>query len=361
VNKRIWGLLLIAPVVLCGCAFFNRGLDTDVKASSSLVDFLYPNQEAPPREDSIPELRLPLRVGLAFLPSKSGNVQGLEAARQDELLERIRKHFADRKFVSRIEIVPEYYLQGTPGLQTASAPGIVVCRFPPYNRCPWNGGSGFDRLASVQRLFNVDVMALVSYDQVTYRDENNWSLGYLTIVGAYVLKGNRHDVTTLVDLAVVDPQSRSIVLRAGGTDTRHGNSTLVKVSTEARESRTEGFSSATDQLITNFDAALTKFESDVRAGKANVRVVSRNAPRAIGGSSSASRVGGGGGGAFEWAWLLGLTAICALAATHRRRTSKWVPVKEPTNFCFAPVPLRAISATGSTITRAVAPSRSSSL
>lgn len=28
-------------------------------------------------------------------------------------------------------------------------------------------------------------------------DENEWSLGYLTIVGAYVLKGIHHDVATL--------------------------------------------------------------------------------------------------------------------------------------------------------------------
>jgi hypothetical protein len=32
------------------------------------------------------------------------------------------------------------------------------------------------------------------------------------------------------------------------------------------------FSSATDQMIDHFDLALTDFESDVRAGKANVRV-----------------------------------------------------------------------------------------
>jgi rhombotail lipoprotein len=61
-------------------------------------------------------------------------------------------------------------------------------------------------------------MALVSYDQVAHEDDNNWSLGYLTIVGAYVLKGTRHDVSTLVDLAVVDPATRSLVLRGGSLD-----------------------------------------------------------------------------------------------------------------------------------------------
>lgn len=290
--KRTFVLLLLAPWVLSGCALFGGSSRAENRASSSLVEFLYPSGRTPPREDSIPELRLPLRVGLAFLPSKNGSTEGLEAARREALLERIRARFVDRKFVSRIEIVPDYYLKSASGI-----PGLTTV-------------NGFDGLAGVQRLYNVDVMALVSYDQVTYRDENNWSLGYLTIVGAYVLKGNRHDVTTLLDLAVVDPVTRSIVLRAGGTDTRHGNTTLVKESSEARESRGKGFSGATDQLIDNFDAALTKFESDVRAGKANVRVVSKQSQQSNGGARNGNT---GGGGALDWLSLLSLTVILAAA------------------------------------------------
>ncbi len=74
----------------------------------------------------------------------------------------------------------------------------------------------------VQRLYNVDLMALVSYDQVTYTDDNKWSLGYLTIVVSCgeVLGSNEIDMTTLVDLAVVDPADCSP--RAAGR--RHGHS-----------------------------------------------------------------------------------------------------------------------------------------
>jgi rhombotail lipoprotein len=57
-------------------------------------------------------------------------------------------------------------------------------------------------------------MALVSYDQVTYTEDNKWPVGYLTIVGAYIVKGMINDTTTLVDLAVVDPKTRSLLLRA---------------------------------------------------------------------------------------------------------------------------------------------------
>ncbi len=100
---------------------------------------------------------------------------------------------------------------------------------------------GFAGLEGVQRLYNIDLMALVSYDQVTHTDDNKLSLGYLTIVGAYVLRGSSHDTATLVDLAVVDPATRSLVLRAGGTSVSHDNSTLVDIERDSRRASAEGF------------------------------------------------------------------------------------------------------------------------
>jgi rhombotail lipoprotein len=247
-------------------------------SSSSLVEFLYPDGHAPPPENSIPELHVPLRVGLAFLPGRGAPAAGPDAAEREQLLERIRSHFSDRKFVSEIVIIPDYYLSGQ---------------------------RGFAGLEAVQRLYSVDLMALVSYDQVMHQDENEWSLGYLTIVGAYVLKGSRYDVSTLIDLAVVDPATRSLVLRAGGVDTRHGNTTLIDQSREAREAGNIGFSGASELMIGHFDAALSGFEAEVRAGRANVRVVHK------GGAA-------GGGGALTWPWLV---ALSGLAVARMRRVA----------------------------------------
>jgi len=202
---------------LSGCGVLTEALcephcNSNAHSSSSLVEFLYPDNKAPPREDAVPELHLPLRVGLAFLPAHGTQV-ALDAAHRELLLERIRKRSSDRKFVSEIVVIPDYYLAGR---------------------------AGFEGLQGVQRLYGIDLMALVSYDQITHEDENRWSLGYLTIVGAYVLKGTRHDISTLVDLAVVDPVSRSLVLRAGGVDVRHGSSTLFDEEHDTREAGTSG-------------------------------------------------------------------------------------------------------------------------
>jgi rhombotail lipoprotein len=260
--------------LVAGCLY--TGHSSQTRNSSSLVSFLYPNGSTPPPQNAIPELRVPLRVGLAFLPTQGGfGDSTLDAAHREQLLERIRQKFSDRKFVSQIVIIPDYYLAAS---------------------------RGFEGLQGVQRLYNVDVMALVSYDQVTYTDDNKWSLGYLTIVGAYVVKGSTNDTTTLVDLAVVEPRTRSLVLRAGGTNTHHQNSTMIDTQRDIRLASAASFDAATDEMILHFDSALTAFQTDVHEGKANVRVVSRS-----------STAGGGGGGAISGAELAALAALLLIA------------------------------------------------
>jgi rhombotail lipoprotein len=274
-----------ACAVLSGCtlvqhAYCTPNCTTQQHHSSSLVSFLYPDGKAVPPGNTVPELHLPLRVGLAFLPSQAAlGPSPIDAAQKQELLERIRQRFASRKFVGEIVIVPDYYLANE---------------------------RGFTGLEGVQRLYNIDVMALVSYDQVTHTDDNKLSLGYLTIVGAYFLPGSSQSATTLVDLAVVDPATRSLILRAGGTSSSHGTSTLVDADRNARKASADGFAAATDQMIENFDAALTTFENDVHEGKAHVKIV----------HPSASRGGGGGGAAGPWD-LLGLLGLATLPVARR--------------------------------------------
>src|SRR6202451_1818968 len=234
------GLAMIFGLSGCANLACFSSCQRHTQNSTSLVEFLYPNGSAPPAQDAQPQLHLPLRVGLAFLPSNGDTEIGPDAAQKEALLQEIRKRFVSRKFITEIIVIPDYYLRGK---------------------------TGFEGLAGVQRLYGIDLMALVSYDQVAHEDDNNWSLGYLTIVGAYVLKGTRHDVSTLADLAVVDPATHSLVLRAGGFDTRHGNVSLVRESVELRDAARAGYDVATQQMMDHFDDALRRFESDVHEGK----------------------------------------------------------------------------------------------
>ena len=153
-----------------------------------LGEFLYPDGQSPPASNTIPELHVPLRVGLAFLPSQSssGSVRSMHP--------RSRCCWSASGSASRHVSLSA----------KSSSSRTTTWQYPGFCGTGWRA-----------RLYNVDVMALVSYDQVMHTDDNKWSLGYLTIVGAYILPGNTQDSATLVDLVVVDPATRSLVLRAG--------------------------------------------------------------------------------------------------------------------------------------------------
>jgi rhombotail lipoprotein len=277
-RMRFLGSISVIAIcaALAGCALLtpcSPYCGTVTHNSSSLVQFLYPGGAEPAPRNQVPVLHVPLRIGLAFLPATgSAPGMGLTAAQREALLERIQRHFSRRRFVAQIVLIPDYYL---------------------------TGARGFEGLQGVQRLYDVDLMALVSYDQVMHQDVNAWSIAYWTIAGAYVIKGNRYDVATLVDLAVVDPTTRSLVLRAGGTDTGHGNATMIAEARELRASGDAGFSAATNQMIGHFDVALDQFQAQIRAGTADVRVVSRGSPA-------------GGGGSLDWIDLLLLLPFVAL-------------------------------------------------
>src|SRR5271170_7988116 len=91
---------------LNGCANLScfSACHRHAQNSTSLVEYLYPNGTPPPR-DAQPQLHLPLRVGLTFLPSNGNeSLSGLDAAHKDALLQEIRQRFISRKFVAEIVV-----------------------------------------------------------------------------------------------------------------------------------------------------------------------------------------------------------------------------------------------------------------
>src|SRR5262249_9016097 len=116
-RKCLTVFVTLLSVSLGGCAASGSlcapWCNTSHHSSSSLVELLYPNGKAPPPENNVPELHVPLRVGLAFLPSRGA--LGPDAALREQLLERVRHHFSDRRFVSEIVLIPDYYLDAQRG------------------------------------------------------------------------------------------------------------------------------------------------------------------------------------------------------------------------------------------------------
>lgn len=244
---RILGYLTII-FTLTGCTNmwldfteYFQGLGERKGVSSSLVDYLYPGGEVPPKHDKeIPHLDLPLRVGLAFVPAKSNNVRGLSEAHKTELLNNVKKSFAGRDFIKEIMIIPDTYLRSA---------------------------RGFDGVDQIGRLYGLDIMALVSYDQVVHADDTKASILYWTIVGSYFIKGSVNDVQTFVDTAIFDIKTHKLLFRAPGINKIESTSTLINSAEAMRKSQEESFALAMDDMTQNLDMELKIFKSRVHEEK----------------------------------------------------------------------------------------------
>lgn len=283
-RARPMALIAAAAVTLLlgGCAtLFGEGSQRR-GVSSSVVDYLYPSGEKfePATESAVPQVRLPARVGLVFVPSHNDPV-GVSAADRSALLEKVRQTFREQPFIERIEVIPDGYLRPK---------------------------GGFDNLEQVARMYGVDLVALVSYDQIVRTDQNAASLLYWTLVGAYTIHGNSNQVSTFVDTSVFDVKTRALLFRAPGTDQRDAGSTAVRVDQTQARLAGESFSVAMNAMTGNLDKSIADFAVRARE-EGQVKLVDRR--------SGGEWRRGGGGGSTQW-WELALLLAGAALLLRRR-------------------------------------------
>ena len=212
--------LVMAAAGLSGCASIDS--TTKQRQVASMLSYLFPGSEQPaPQPDTVAEIKVPFRVGIAFVPD-DGNAQfRLSEAERLRLSGLVRDAFANYPFISQIEAVPSLYLEKS------------------------GGYANLDRVAALLRL---DVIALISFDQVQYAGANRWSFLYWTGVGAYVVEGDQYDVMTAVETAVFDVRSRRMLMRASGTSTVKGEATWIGFAERSRQARAASFGSALQQM-----------------------------------------------------------------------------------------------------------------
>ena len=263
--------VLVAAIMLTACttAWHDLGGNSSRSGvSSSLVDYLYPRgEEPPPFDETVPQLNLPLRVGLAFVPSSKRNTEGLSEAHKLLLLSRVKTAFKDREFIKSISIIPDTYLRSA---------------------------KGFKSIDQIARIYGLDSIALVSYDQVSHTEDTKASILYWTIVGAYFIKGSVNDVQTFVDTSVFDVKTHKLLFRAPGVHESRGSDTLVNTIEETRKRRAESFDKAMEDMTQNLNDEMNVFVERVKTEKV-ATVVHRP-----------GYSGGGGGGALGWLSLLPL-------------------------------------------------------
>lgn len=222
-------------VTFLGCGEFFGARKSQYR--SSVVEYLYPNKDVQ-EVSSIPRLSLPLRVGIAFVP-ESGGVRSSHLGEKEkmDLMNRVSKEFLNVQFIKEIEMIPSAYL---------------------------SAGGGFSNLDQIKTMYGIDVVALISYDQVQHTDEGFLSVMYWTIVGAYIFKGERNDTSTMIDAAVYDISSRKMLFRAPGVSHVKGSATIVNLTEQLRLDSAEGFSLAADDLVVNLQAELDRFKAKVK-------------------------------------------------------------------------------------------------
>lgn len=254
IDKTTSFLIFLLVVFLSGCA----GQQTRTK--SSVVDYLYPKNSETIVQPSIPVLNIPIKVGIAFVPEQTSRSRGmniwsgvaggsaLTEANKSGLLEKVADNFRKHEFVSEIEVIPSAYL---------------------------TAGGSFSNLDQIRTMYGIDVIALVSFDQVQFTDEGLLSLTYWTLVGAYVFSGEKNDTSTMLDTAVYDIQSKKMLFRAPGTSNVKGSSTPINLSEELRADSMKSFEEATDNMITNLDMQLSNFREKIKKNPEKVKVVHR--------------------------------------------------------------------------------------
>jgi rhombotail lipoprotein len=271
----LWIALLAA-----GCTSFPASRRANV------LDYLYP-QGTPARPPQDVVLDLPLRVGVAFAPTAPGAAldTSFEEAEKRALLESIAAAFRSTPEIESVEVIPTTDLRPS---------------------------GGFDNLDQIAALHGLEAMALISYEQVQFDEAKRSSLVYWTIVGAYVFEGNRNETHTLLDAAIFDLRSRTLLFRSSGESAITGSSTAVDVARELRAASSAGFRAANEDLIGNLGQALAAFREQAKTG--TVRGAGTPAISVTGQAGAGAGSGAGALGGLELA--LGL-ALLGLARRRR--------------------------------------------
>ena len=254
-NIILTGIATVIAMSLISCS------SQKTRSNSSVVDYLYPDSANTVVKPSVPTLKLPLKVGIAFVPDAgtekkgrnwwtgvTGSGSALTAATKAELLDKVASDFKGLDFVSDIEVIPTEYL---------------------------TYGGSFDNLEQIQNMYDIDVIALVSYDQVQFTDEGFLSLTYWTIVGAYVVSGELNDTRTMLDTVVYDIKSKKMLFRAPGTSIVKGSATPVNLSEELRADSIKGFDAASEEMTKNLHSQLSIFKEKIKRNPEQVKIVHR--------------------------------------------------------------------------------------
>lgn len=241
----ILAIFTFLALMATGC-----GIPETVQRRSSLSAYLGATPALPASPAAGPlKLQLPLRLGIAFVPADPTQVKAdalpasalgaLAPGQEQELHQRVASVFEKKPWAQSFKVIPSLYLAK---------------------------GGGFEDLERVARSFGVDIVALVSVDQVQFSNPRWYAWTYWTVVGAYMVKGDKNDTTSMVDAAVYHVPSRTFLFRAGGVGTAKGSATWSQREASFRQQGRESLAAAMTDLSASLDQGIATFKQDLLNG-----------------------------------------------------------------------------------------------
>ena len=248
-------ILLVLSLLIVGCGHANR------QQWTSLADYLYPidpnrrettEMSPQPTPTSLASVPVPFRLGLAFLPDRKSKTKGnttfakvpydvdpLSEEVKVTLMQQVREDLGKYSFISSIDVIPSSYL-----LPRGS----------------------YRNLVQLGALTGVDVIALISYDQVQFTDEGVAALGYVITLGSgfWFWPGEKNDTKTMIDAAAYYIRGQRLLFKAVGQSRVEGYATPLNLTEALRDDSEQGFRDAVHTLVINLHAQIQVFKKKMQ-------------------------------------------------------------------------------------------------
>ena len=231
-SLALLGAICLGIVPLSGCGHYTT------QRTSNILTYLYPGETQPVEISNTvqPNIPLPLKFGIAFVPESrtttgrvDTKIEPLTEKHKMEMMHELSSALRQYPYIVGVEEIPSTYLKV---------------------------GGSFANLDQIRTMTGVDVIGLVSYDQIQFTDRGLVSLLYWTGIGWYFVPGEKNDTNTMMDAALYHVPTRKPLLRATGQSGVYRYSTPMNQSQNLRENSEHGFKEALHMLAENFKAQL---------------------------------------------------------------------------------------------------------
>jgi len=227
-HLAVLGAIVLGIVPLSGCGHYTT------QRTSNILTYLYPGETQPVEISNTapPNIPLPMKIGIAFVPESrtmtgrsDAKIEPLTEKHKMEMMRELSSTLRRYPYIAGVEEIPSTYLKV---------------------------GGSFANLDQIRTMTGVDVIGLVSYDQIQFTDHGLVSLLYWTGIGWYFVPGEKNDTNTMMDAALYHVPTRKPLLRATGQSGVYRYSTPMNQSQNLRENSENGFKEALHMLAENF-------------------------------------------------------------------------------------------------------------